>query len=73
MEYLTSNHGENFLNNIMVGVKDTHGYSLGTKHNYKIQLLSLCAKLSINMAYVYQALSSDIAFNISHSRWGTKF
>ena len=57
----------------MVGVKDTHGYSLGTKHNYKIQLLSLCAKLSINMAYVYQALSSDIAFNISHSRWGTKF
>ena len=30
------------------------------------------AKLSINMAFVHPTLSSDIAFNISLARWGTK-
>ena len=37
----------------------------------KIQLqnsIALSAKLSINMAFVHPTLSSDIAFNISHSR-----
>ena len=41
----------------------------------KIQLqnsIALPAKLSINMAFVHPTLSSDIAFNISHSGWGTK-
>ena len=38
----------------------------------KIQLqnsIALPAKLSINMAFVHPTLSSDIAFNISHSRY----
>ena len=67
MENLTSNHIENFLNNIMVGL-NRHPWLFSRN---KIQLqnsIALPAKLSINMAFVYPTLSSDIAFNISHSR-----
>ena len=65
MENLTSNHLENFLNNIMVGV-NRHQWLLSRN---KIQLqnsIALSAKLSINMALVHPTLSSDIAFDISH-------
>ena len=67
MENLTSNQVENFLNNIMVGV-NRHLWLLARN---KIQLqnsIALSAQLSINMAFVHPTLSSDIAFNISHSR-----
>ena len=63
MENLTSNHIENFLNNIMAGV-NRHPWLLSRN---KIQLqnsIALPAKLSINMAFVHPTLSSDIAFNI---------
>ena len=67
MVNLTSHHVENFLNNIMVGV-NKHPRLLSRN---KVQLqnsIALFAKLSINMAFVHPTLSSDIAFNISHSR-----
>ena len=67
MVNLTSNHVENFLNNIMVDV-NKHPRLLSRN---KIQLqnsIALSAKLSINMAFVHLTLSSDIAFNISHLR-----
>ena len=67
MGNLTSNHIQNFLNNIMVGV-NRHPW---LQSRNKIQLqnsIALPAKLSINMAFVHPTLSSDIAFNISHSR-----
>ena len=51
----------------MVGV-NKHPWLLSRN---KIQLqnsIALPAKLSINMAFVHPTLSSDIAFNISHSR-----
>ena len=67
MENLTSNHRENFVSNIMVGVH-RHPWLLSRN---KIQLqnsIALSAKLSINMAFVHLTLSSDIAFNISNSR-----
>ena len=67
MENLTSNHIENFLNNIMVGV-NRHPWLFCRN---KIQLqnsIALPAKLSINMAFAHPTLSSDIAFNILHSR-----
>ena len=67
MENLTSNHVENFPNSIMVGV-NRHPLLLSRN---KIQLqnsIALPAKLLINMAFAHPTLSSDIAFNISHSR-----
>ena len=67
MENLTSNHVENFLNNVMVGM-NRHPWLLSGN---KIQLqnsIALPAKLSINMVFVHPTLSSDIAFNVSHSR-----
>ena len=67
MEDLTSTHVENFLDNIMLGV---NRHPLLISRN-KIQLqnsIALPAKLSINMAFVHPTLSSDISFNISHSR-----
>ena len=67
MEDLTSTHVENFLDNIMLGV---NRHPLLISRN-KIQLqnsIALPAKLSIIMAFVHPTLSSDISFNISHSR-----
>ena len=67
MEDLTSTHVENFLDNIMLGV---NRHPLLISRN-KIQLqnsIAHPAKLSINMAFVHPTLSSDISFNISHSR-----
>ena len=67
MENLTSNHIENFLNNIMVGV-NKHPWLL-SRNKIKLQSsIALPAKLSINMAFAHPTLSSGIAFNISHSR-----
>ena len=66
MENLTSNHVENFLNNIMVGA---HRHLRLLSRN-KIQLqnsIALPAQLSINMAFVHPTLSSDILL-ILHTR-----
>ena len=67
MENLTSNHIENFLNNIIAGM-NRHPWLL-SRNKIRLQnSIALPAKLSINMAFVHPTLSSDIAFNISHSR-----
>ena len=71
MENLTSNHVENFLNNIMVGV-NRHLWLLSRNKMQLQNSIVLFAKLSINMAFVHPTLSSNIDFNISHSRRGTK-
>ena len=57
----------------MVGV-NKHPWLL-SRNKIQLQLqnsIALPAKLSINMAFVHPTLSSDIAFNISRSRLGTK-
>ena len=60
-------HVGNFLNNTVVGV-NRHPWLL-SRNKIKLQnSIALSAKLSINMAFVHPTLSSDIAFNISHSR-----
>ena len=67
MENLTSNHIENFLNNTMVGV-NRHPWLLSRNKTQLQNSIALPAKLSINKAFVHPILSSDIAFDISHSR-----
>ena len=67
MENLTSNHVENFLNSIMVGV-NRHPWLLSRNKIYLENSVAVSAKLSNNMAFVHPTLSSGIAFNISHSR-----
>ena len=67
MENLTLNHVENFLNNIMVGV-NRQPWLLSRNKMQLQNSIALSFKKSINMAFVHQTLSSDIAFNISHSR-----
>ena len=66
MENLTSNHVENFFNNIIVGV-NRHPWLLSRNKMQLHNSIALSAKLSINMAFVHPTLSSDIDFNISHS------
>ena len=67
MENLTSDHVENFLNNIMVGV-NRHPWLLSRNKMRLQNSIALSAKLSINMVFVHPTFSSDIDFNISHSR-----
>ena len=54
------------LNN-MVGV-NRHPWLLSRNKMLLQNSIALSFKLSINMAFVHPTLSSDIAFNISHSR-----
>ena len=67
MNNLMSNHVENFLNNIKVGV-NRHPWLLSRNKMQLQNSIAPSAKLSINMAFVHPTLSSDIDFNISHSR-----
>ena len=55
----------------MIGV-NRHPWLLSRNETQLRNSIAVSAKLSINMAYDYLALASDIAFNISHSRWGKK-
>ena len=51
----------------MIGV-NRHPWLLSRNETQLPNSIAVSAKLSINMAYDYLALASDIAFNISHSR-----